>query len=160
MLSAILRVAQTDNHPFYDGFDVQKVASLVFNNRSVQLLFREEKLSKEAFLKRIVYDAFSEDRNVAMLEQISRRHFEEFLTNVESGIVMPPSSRIVITVADVLMFCTGMRKFANSEEESKVRVSFQMSPPGSTTRPVARTCTRELNLPLTVSHEEMKAVDS
>jgi hypothetical protein len=66
MLSAIRCVAQTDS-PFYDGFDVQKVASLFVNNRCVQSLFREAKMTKDAFLKRLQYDAFSDDRPVAML---------------------------------------------------------------------------------------------
>ena len=35
------------------------------------------------------------------LEQISRRHFENFLSDVESGIVMQPSSTKVITLADM-----------------------------------------------------------
>lgn len=158
MLSAIRRVVQTENHPFYHGFNVQKVASLILNNRCVQSLFREEKITKEAFLKRVKYAAFNDDRAIAMLEQVSRGHFEGFLVDVESGILRQPSSRKAITLSDVWMFCTGMRKFSHAEEESKIKISFQMSPPGSVSRPVARTCIRELNLPLTVSYVAMNTV--
>ena len=60
MLSPIKSIAQTENHPFYDGFNVQKVASLILNNRSVQSHNRKEKFAKEAFLKRVKYAAFND----------------------------------------------------------------------------------------------------
>jgi hypothetical protein len=103
------------------------MASMVQNNRCVQSLFREEKIAKEAFLKRLKYAAFNDERAIAMLEQVSRGHFEGYLADVESGILRQPSSRKVITLSDVLRFCTGMRKFSNSEEEYKIKISFKVS---------------------------------
>jgi hypothetical protein len=58
---------------------MQKLASLVIANRSVQLLLVRAKFTtKVNFLKCVEYAALSEGRALSMLEQQSRNHFEDF----------------------------------------------------------------------------------
>jgi hypothetical protein len=88
---------------------VQKLASLVIANRSVQLLLRAKFTTKVNFLKCVEFAALSEGRALSMLEQQSRNHFEDFNQEVEEGRVWHPKTETKITLSDVLWFCSGMR---------------------------------------------------
>jgi hypothetical protein len=51
MLSAIKRIAQTENHPFYDGFDVQKWRLWSKTTGAFNPFFERKKSPKKHFLK-------------------------------------------------------------------------------------------------------------
>lgn len=78
---------------------MQKLASLVIANRSVQLLLVRAKFTtKVNFLKCVEYAALSEGRALSMLEQQSRNHFEDFNQEVEQGRVRHPETETKITL--------------------------------------------------------------
>lgn len=87
-----------------------------------------------------------------MLEVNCRIHFEMFIKNVENENVEFPMKDRKMKLDDVFKFCTGeKRPGRNLAKESKIEISFVLSPRRNRLRPESRACFRKLKLPLTTS---------
>ncbi len=146
------------DQPFLKGFNMQKVADLLLQHSTVRAVFVDAPLTSQLFLENIKFEEPSADLATSMLELGSREHFVSFLKKVESGNIQLPNKNRKLSLSDVLLFCTGNRKFGRNADEPKIQVSFVLSPRRTVFRPESRACFRKLVLPLTSTAEIMETV--
>ncbi|EFX64601.1 hypothetical protein DAPPUDRAFT_118023 [Daphnia pulex] len=91
-LSALKRVSGAgQDHPFLRDLNIQKVADMLAQYKSVRSLFGDKTLTSEDFLKCVSFDPLHEELATSMLQLSCQNHFETFIKNVESGTVEFPT---------------------------------------------------------------------